>query len=320
MVLSPRQLDQKSDRLVAVTLDPNTITSTNPDEVHEWRIAIYDLVEENVFAPARVKSTGPYALHVSITGNYILLDVRHPNTYEPIAAHYLSLTPFRHLIRDYFRIRESYYDAIKTDSTYQIETVDMARRGLHNEAAELLRTRLDNKLVMDLNTARRLFTLICAVQPFASRIDERESDLPTVLFVCSMNSVRSPIAAALARKHFPGRLIVRSAGVRSGKADGFVEEVMEEIGIDMSVHTPHTMDELAANHFDLVITLSTDASEAFKRHGIEAGAIEHWPMPDPTETEGNRESVLSAYRSLRDTLQKRVRERCEKLVAQAKVA
>jgi uncharacterized protein (UPF0262 family)/protein-tyrosine-phosphatase len=320
MVLSPRQLDQKSDRLVAVTLDPNTITSTNPDEVHEWRIAIYDLVEENVFAPARVKSTGPYALHVSITGNYILLDVRHPDTYEPIAAHYLSLTPFRHLIRDYFRIRESYYDAIKTGSTYQIETVDMARRGLHNEAAELLRTRLDNKLVMDLNTARRLFTLICAVQPFASRIDERESDLPTVLFVCSMNSVRSPIAAALARKHFPGRLIVRSAGVRSGKADGFVEEVMEEIGIDMSVHTPHTMDELAANHFDLVITLSTDASEAFKRHGIEAGAIEHWPMPDPTETEGNRESVLSAYRSLRDTLQKRVRERCEKLVAQAKVA
>lgn len=319
MVLSPRQLDQKLDRLVAVTLDPNTITSTNPDEVHEWRIAIYDLVEENVFAPARVRSIGPYALHVSITGNYILLDVRHPDTYEPIAAHYLSLTPFRHLIRDYFRIRESYYDAIKTGSTYQIETVDMARRGLHNEAAELLRTRLDNKLVMDLNTARRLFTLICAVQPFASRIDERESDLPTVLFVCSMNSVRSPIAAALARKHFPGRLIVRSAGVRSGKADGFVEEVMEEIGIDMSVHTPHTMDELAANHFDLVITLSTDASEAFKQRGIDAGEIEHWPTPDPTETEGNRESVLSAYRTLRDTLQKRVRERCEKLVAQARV-
>ncbi len=319
MVLSPRQLDQKSDRLVAVTLDPNTITSTNPDEVHEWRIAIYDLVEENVFAPARVRSIGPYALHVSITGNYILLDVRHPDTYEPIAAHYLSLTPFRHLIRDYFRIRESYYDAIKTGSTYQIETVDMARRGLHNEAAELLRTRLDNKLVMDLNTARRLFTLICAVQPFASRIDERESDLPTVLFVCSMNSVRSPIAAALARKHFPGRLIVRSAGVRSGKADGFVEEVMEEIGIDMSVHTPHTMDELAANHFDLVITLSTDASEAFKQRGIDAGEIEHWPTPDPTETEGNRESVLSAYRTLRDTLQKRVRERCEKLVAQGRL-
>jgi uncharacterized protein (UPF0262 family)/protein-tyrosine-phosphatase len=315
MGLSARQFDPRTDHLVAVTLDPNTITSTNPDEVHEWRIAIFDLVEENVFKPARVKATGPYALHVSITGNYILLDVRNPDTYEPIAAHYLSLTPFRRLIRDYFRIRESYYDAIKTGSSNQIETVDMARRGLHNEAAELLRTRLDNKLEMDLNTARRLFTLICAVQPFASRIDERESNLPTVLFVCSMNSVRSPIAAALARKFFPGRLIVRSAGVRSGKADAFVEEVMEEIGIDMSVHTPHTMDELVANHFDLVITLSEEAPEAFRARGIEAGAIEHWPLPDPTETEGNREAVLSAYRTLRDTLQQRVRERLEKLVA-----
>jgi uncharacterized protein (UPF0262 family)/protein-tyrosine-phosphatase len=315
MALTPRQFDPEKDRLVAVTLDPNTITSINPDEVHEWRIAIYDLVEDNKFAPARVTATGPYALHVSITGNYILLDVRNPDTYEPIAAHYLSLTPFRRLIRDYFRIRDSYYDAIKTGSTYQIETVDMARRGLHNDAAELLRTRLDNKLEMDLNTARRLFTLICAVQPFASRIDERESTLPTVLFVCSMNSVRSPIAAALARRFFPGRLIVRSAGVRSGKADGFVHEVMEEIGIDMSVHTPHTMDELLANHFDLVITLSDDAAAAVVEHKLEMGAHEHWPMLDPTEMEGNRESVLSAYRTLRDTLQTRVRSRLEKLVA-----
>jgi protein-tyrosine-phosphatase len=191
----------------------------------------------------------------------------------------------------------------------------MARRGLHNDAAELLRTRLDNKLEMDLNTARRLFTLICAVQPYASRIDERESDLPTVLFVCSMNSVRSPIAAALARRYFPGRLIARSAGVRSGKADGFVHEVMEEIGIDMSIHTPHTMDELVANRFDLVVTLSADAPEAVKKRDLEMGAIEHWPMPDPTETEGNREAVLSAYRTLRDTLQKRVRERLQPLVA-----
>lgn len=314
MALTPRQFDPTTDRLVAVTLDPNTITSVNPDEVHEWRIAIYDLVEENRFAPARVRPQGPYALHVSVVGNYIVLDVRNPDTHEPIAAHYLSLTPFRRLIRDYFRIRDSYYDAIKTGSTHQIETVDMARRGLHNDAAELLRTRLDNKLEMDLNTARRLFTLICAVQPFASRIDERESKLPSVLFVCSMNSVRSPIAAALARRFFPGRLIVRSAGVRSGKADSFVEEVMEEIGVDMSVHTPHTMDELVASHFDLVITLSADAPEAVTRRGLEMGAIEHWPLPDPTEVEGNREAVLSAYRTLRDTLQKRVRERLDQLV------
>lgn len=304
-----------TDRINTVTLDPSTITSIDPDEVHEWRVAIYDLVEANAFRPARVVSTGPYALHVSIIGNYIVLDVRNPENFEPIAAHYLSLTPFRRLIRDYFRIRESYYEAIKSASSRQIETVDMARRAIHNDAAELLRTRLDNKLEMDLNTARRLFTLICAVQPYAARIDERESNLPTVLFVCSMNSVRSPIAAALARKLYPGRLIARSAGVQSGKADQFVHEVMEEIGIDMSIHTPHTMDELVANRFDLVVTLSREADAAVRQRNFEMGAIEHWRVEDPTLIEGNREVVLSAYRTLRDTLQKQVRERLAPLVS-----
>ena len=99
-MLNPRDLDPKTDRIAAITLDPSTITSIDPDEVHEWRIAIYDLVEENRFRPARVTATGPFALHVSIVGNWIVLDVRHPETYEPIAAHYLSLTPFRRLIRD----------------------------------------------------------------------------------------------------------------------------------------------------------------------------------------------------------------------------
>ena len=89
MALTPHVFDEKTDRITAVTLDPNTITSIDPDEVHEWRIAIYDLVETNKFHPARVKSKGPYALHVSIVANYIVLDVRNPETYEPIAAHYL---------------------------------------------------------------------------------------------------------------------------------------------------------------------------------------------------------------------------------------
>ena len=305
----------KTDRLVTVTLDPNTITSINPDEVHEWRIAIYDLLEDNSFRPARVTATGPFALHMSIVGNSIVLDVRNPDTFQPIAAHYLSLTPFRRLIRDYFRIRDAYYEAIRAAQPFQIETVDMARRGLHNDAAELLRTRLDNKLIIDLNTARRLFTLICAVQPYASRIDESTSKLPTVLFVCSMNAVRSPIAAALARKAFPGRLIARSVGVTGGKVDQFVHQVMEEVGIDMSVHTPHILDELVANHFDLVICLSDDAAEAVARKGLEAGAVERWEVADPSLVEGNREVVLAAYRALRDTLSQRVRQRLEPLVS-----
>ncbi len=313
--MGSEQAAPSTNRLVTVTLDPNTITSINPDEVHEWRIAIYDLLENNTFRPARVSAEGPYALHVSIIGNFIVLDVRHPETFQPIAAHYLSLTPFRRLIRDYFRIRDAYYEAIRSAQPFQIETVDMARRGLHNEAAELLRTRLNNKIIIDLNTARRLFTLICAVQPYASRIDEATSELPTVLFVCSMNSVRSPMAAALARQAFPGRIIARSVGVNGGKADQFVHEVMEEIGIDMSVHTPHILDELVANRFDLVITLSDDAPEAVARKGLEAGEVEQWTVADPSLVEGSRDVVLSAYRELRDSLRRRVRNRLEPLVS-----
>lgn len=307
--------DPDDDRLVAVTLDPNTIISSDPDEVHEWRVAIYDLLQENAFRPDRVKPRGPYALHLSIIGSTILFDVRDVDSYEPICAHYLSLNPFRELIRDYFRIRESYYEAIKTGSHFQIEAVDMGRRGLHNDAAETLRQRLKNKINIDLNTARRMFTLICAIQPYARRVQESDSGLPTVLFACSMNSVRSPMAAALARQMFPGKLIARSAGARSGKADPMVQSVMEPLGIDMSVHTPHTMDELVKSHFDLVITLSDEASEAVKQRDLDADAVEHWETEDPTEQDGSRETRLAAYSALRDSLMRKIRERMEPLIS-----
>lgn len=313
-MVSEHKLEASTDKIVSVTLDPNTITSSDPDEVHEWRNAIFDLVEENVFRPDRVSATGPFALHISIVGNYIVFDVRHPENFEPIAAHYLSLTPFRGLIRDYFRVRESYYEAIRSGSTYQIEAVDMGRRGLHNDAADLLRARLENKLHMDANTARRLFTLMCAIQPYAARVDERDSGLPTVLFVCSMNSVRSPMAAALARHQFPGKLIARSAGARSGIADGLVHAAMSPLGIDMSVHTPHTMDELVATHFDLVVTLSDEARDAVAERQLDAAEFEHWQTDDPTLNEGNRENRLAAYTQLRDGLMRRIGERLEPLL------
>lgn len=306
----------ETDKLTTVTLDPETIISIDPDEVHERRIAVFDLVEENQFAPITPikEAHGPYGLHVSIRGNHLGLDVRNPTTNEPIAAHFLSLTPFRSLIRDYFRIRESYYDAIKSAQPFQIETVDMARRGLHNQAADLLRERLEGKLVMDNNTARRLFTLICAVQPYADRSPVAKPDLPTVLFVCSMNSVRSPMAAALARRAFPTRLIARSAGVRSGQVDNFVHEVMEEIGVDMSVHTPHTMDELVASSFDLVITLSDEAPAAVDARNYEVGRRLHWQVSDPTLIDGNRAQKLEAYRALREDLNSRINTELQSLV------
>jgi len=303
------KFNKKSDKIISVTLDPATIISLSQDEAHERRVAIYDLVEENAFYPARVKTNGPFALHMSIIDNYVVFDVRSPKTFEPIAAHYLSLTPFKVLIRDYFRVRESYYEAIKSASPYQIEAVDMGRRGLHNEAAELLRTRLENKLQMDMSTARRLFSLLCAIQPYASRVNARDGKLPTILFVCSMNSVRSPMAAALARLLFPGKLISRSAGARSGQADGFVYAAMEELGIDMSLHTPHTMDELVATRFDLVITLSNEAREAVASRKLDGKKTEHWPTEDPTLVKGSREARLAAYHQLRDGLKKQIYDR-----------
>jgi uncharacterized protein (UPF0262 family)/protein-tyrosine-phosphatase len=305
---------EKTGRLVAVTLDPNTITSIDPDQVHERRVAIYDLLEDNSFVPEKQKR-GPFALHLSIVGNHLALEVRDPATYAPIAAHLLSLTSFRRFIRDYHRITESYFDAIRTASTYQIEAVDMGRRGLHNEAAEFLQSRLAGKISVDHATARRLFTLISAIQPHTARHEPDTGARPSILFVCSMNAVRSPMAAALARRFMAGRAITRSAGVHTGRIDNFVHEVMEEVGIDLSVHSPHSLSELIANRFDLVVALSDDAPEAIGKSGFEIRKNEFWPVPDPSRAEGNRDQKRQAYREVRDQLEAMIKERLEPLLA-----
>jgi uncharacterized protein (UPF0262 family) len=148
-------------RLVAVTLDDASIARGNPDQEHERHIAIYDMVEVNAFAlPDRTDAA--YALHLGIVENKLAVDVRTPEG-EPIVTHFLSLSPLRGIIRDYEMICDSYYKAIRTASPAQIEAIDMGRRGLHNEASELLMQRLDGKVVIDFDTARRLFTLIYAL-------------------------------------------------------------------------------------------------------------------------------------------------------------
>ncbi len=153
--------DNASRRLVAVTIDEASIGRANPDIEHERAVAIYDLLEENVFAPS-VECAGPYALHLAIVESRLVFDIRTASG-EPIIAHALSLTPFRRIVKDYFMICESYYQAIRKSTPSQIEAIDMGRRGLHDEAAELLIQRLDGKVVIDFDTARRLFTLIFAL-------------------------------------------------------------------------------------------------------------------------------------------------------------
>lgn len=150
-----------TQRLVKITLDEGSIGRSSPDIEHERAVAIYDLIEDNSFAPA-AHDGGPYALHLSITENRLVFDIREESG-TPIMAHLLSLTPFRRIVKDYFMICDSYYKAIRTATPNQIEAIDMGRRGLHNEGSELLMQRLNEKIEVDFDTARRLFTLICVL-------------------------------------------------------------------------------------------------------------------------------------------------------------
>ncbi|MGB8485821.1 MAG: UPF0262 family protein [Xanthobacteraceae bacterium] len=148
-------------RLVKVTLDEGSIGRSNPDVEHERAVAIYDLLEENSFHP-RGHEGGPYELALSITSNRLVFDIRLADG-APVVAHHLSLSPLRRIVKDYFLICDSYYAAIRTAGPDQIEAIDMGRRGLHNEGSELLIERLRHKVEMDVDTARRLFTLICVL-------------------------------------------------------------------------------------------------------------------------------------------------------------
>ncbi len=150
-----------SNRLIAVTLDEASIGRGNADQEHERAIAIYDLVEINSFALPQVEN-GPYALIVALHDSKLMFDIR-SEAGDPIIKHILSLTPFRRILKDYFMVCESYYAAIRTATPAQIEAIDMGRRGLHNEGAQLLAERLDAKIICDFDTARRLFTLVTAL-------------------------------------------------------------------------------------------------------------------------------------------------------------
>jgi uncharacterized protein (UPF0262 family) len=154
-------ISNENNRLVAIHLDETSIMRGTPDQEHERNIAIYDLIEDNVFILENGK-LGPYALHLGLNSNRLVFDVRDTSD-EPIFAHVLSLSPFRNVIKDYFMICASYYDAIRNSSADKIEAIDMARRGLHNEGADLVRERLDGKIKTDFDTSRRFFTLIAAL-------------------------------------------------------------------------------------------------------------------------------------------------------------
>ena len=146
-------------RLQSVTLDEESLGAASRDQEQERQIAIFDLLEDNRFAPEGAER-GPFDLRISLIDNRLALDIAGPGYQR---HHILSLSPFRGVVRDYAMICESYYDAIRNATPQKIEAIDMGRRGLHNEGSELLRARLKGKVDCDIDTARRLFTLVCAL-------------------------------------------------------------------------------------------------------------------------------------------------------------
>jgi uncharacterized protein (UPF0262 family) len=150
-----------ANRLVSVNLDDSSMAVASLDAEHERKVAIYDLIAENSFAVLG-EDQGPYQLSLSIAESRLIFEIFNSRE-ERCSTVGLSMSPFRRIIKDYFLICDSYYKAIKTATPSQIETIDMARRSLHNDGSELLKERLKGKVEMDFDTARRIFTLVCAL-------------------------------------------------------------------------------------------------------------------------------------------------------------
>jgi uncharacterized protein (UPF0262 family) len=153
-------------RICAIEIDDANLPPPTPEIEQERKVAVFDLLEDNSFElPARedrAVAEGPYRLMLAIRDRRLVFDIR-TESGEPAAEFHLSLGPFRQVVKDYFAICESYFSAVKNLPPSQIETIDMARRGIHNEGARTLQERLDGKAVVDTATARRLFTLICVL-------------------------------------------------------------------------------------------------------------------------------------------------------------
>ncbi len=155
-------MSEHNNRLIAVEIDDDSLSASGPEAEHERRVAIFDLVESNNFEVCDHEGTGPYKLLIAEQEKKLVFEISLESG-EVVHTYLFSLSPYRGLIRDYFMICESYYAAIRTQSLHQIEAIDMARRGIHNEASELLMERLKGKIEVDFDTARRLFTLVCAL-------------------------------------------------------------------------------------------------------------------------------------------------------------
>ncbi len=148
-------------RLVAITLDENSVGTSNSNIEHEREVAIFDILDGNSFA-LEGRDDGPYKLHLAMVDDRLALQIGNETT-DQLVTHLLSLTPLKRIMKDYFMVCDSYYEAIKSAPPSRIQAIDMGRRGLHDEGSRILADRLVGKVIVDFDTARRLFTLICAL-------------------------------------------------------------------------------------------------------------------------------------------------------------
>ena len=157
----PVPLPNSPHRLVKITFDGASLGRGRPNIEHEREVAIYDILDGNTFVLTG-RDEGPYKLKLSVAEDRLVLMVGNESV-DMLVTHVLSLSPLRRIVRDYFIVCESYYQAIRTAPPSKIQAIDMGRRGLHDEGSRLLAERLDGKVSLDHDTARRLFTLICAL-------------------------------------------------------------------------------------------------------------------------------------------------------------
>jgi uncharacterized protein (UPF0262 family)/protein-tyrosine-phosphatase len=294
-----------TQRISNIHFDKRSVEKRSSEIEHERAIAVYDLLEANNFAPVGHDS-GPYDLHLGVIDGRLMLDIRAADG-KPVIIFGLSLSPFRRVIRDYSIVCESYYAATQSQSLTQVEAIDMGRRAVHNEGAELLIERLKGKVDIDRDTARRLFTLIHVLHT-AGFSTMPSAPSPRVLFVCTRNSVRSPMAEALLALRRGDAARVDSAGLMVDPVDPMAAIVMAEVGVDLNEHNTQALGDVSLSDIDVVISLSSEAATAFDPPPTGL-SVEHWEIDDPTETEGNRDAKLEAYRQVRIALEKQIATR-----------
>ena len=268
---------QPDFRIASVALDEKSVVKRAKEIEQEREVAIRDLLEKNHFVP-HGSLGGPYHLILAIVENRLVFDIRLTDGAEHRRV-VLSLTPFRRVVKDYFMICESYYAAVRDapaqDRSHRHGPPRPARRGCGT-----LRERLERK---DRDGYGYRAAAVHADLRAASEGRGMSGDVPgAVLFVCSRNAVRSPMASALMRHVYGSRIYVASAGVNPGEPDSIAIQVMNEMGIDISGRRPRGVDEVEETAFDLVVALAPSAREAAalaapaRRHdGILADARSH---------------------------------------------